>query len=306
MGTFQTFGLCISLLSGYISPRIASEYGTSTALGLGAIASLIGLFILALYLRFKSGTIKKNEVTSSSSSSNEFSLAQVKQLNLGVFLICLDGMLVNGVIFGSIAQANNLLVVRYSLDEVSAGTACVIPYLVTVVLIPFLVTVVRRYQCNMEMIYLMGVTNIIPFIIWLLPPNKGHFLQSVTPMALLGVSYSIYWNLMAASLPYVVPEKLLGTALGLQSICQNLGFMVIAQIFSKVHDYTLQVENGYYYSILSYLTIAIASLLVKVQLGVWNNNQGGILSNSVPYDEHVRQKHSKKSKEHDFEEMKIY
>ena len=50
------------------------------------------------------------------------------------------------------------------------------------------------------------------------------------PLILLGVGYSIYAATIWGCIPFTMPAKLVGTAYGLSTCCQNIGLIVSPQI----------------------------------------------------------------------------
>jgi hypothetical protein len=77
-------------------------------------------------------------------------------MDRGMVLFCLNGMLDNGLIYASIATAQNLLVVRFKFSETFAGSMCTFPYLVYLFTIPVIVKFQEQFGNRMQMVYFMG------------------------------------------------------------------------------------------------------------------------------------------------------
>ena len=86
-------------------------------------------------------------------------------------------------------------------------------------------------------------------------------------------------------MPFVVKADMLGTSLGMVSIFQNAGLMLLALLFSYIHDKTLETESGYFWSLICFLILSMFSMILKVQIGIWDAKRGNILNSKHPYEE---------------------
>lgn len=107
------------------------------------------------------------------------------------------------------------------------------------------------------------------------------------PLFLLGVALAIYINLMQAAIPFVVPSRIVGTAMGLQSSFQNLGLMTLTYVFSKIHDATKATSDGYYWSVIAFLVLSLLSFVLKIKIGMWDKGRGSILNSKTPYQDFI-------------------
>ena len=92
---------------------------------------------------------------------------------------------------------------------------------------------------------------------------------------------------MQSSVAFVVDNEQLGTALGCVSICQNLGLMILSYLFSFIHDKTLKYKNGYFWSLLFFLTLSMISFKIKMLIGEWDTRRGSILNSKTPYKDYI-------------------
>ena len=204
-------------------------------------------------------------------------------MDRGLFIFMIDGLLTNGLIQGMIALASDMLVVRFEFSESQAGTFAMLPYFVFALTIPIVVGYVESLGNRMHLIFLMGILNMSAFSIWTVLPPCYQCWWSIMPLILLGVSLSIYITIMQCSIPFVIKSHLLGTALGLQGVFQNFGLMLFTFVFSYIHDNTLTVSQGYFWSIVFFLLMSIVSFLTKCVLHAWDLKRGSILNSKTPY-----------------------
>lgn len=59
-------------------------------------------------------------------------------MDRGIILFCINAMIDNSLIYGSVSVAANLLVSKYGFDDTLAGSLCLTPYLVYILFIPVL------------------------------------------------------------------------------------------------------------------------------------------------------------------------
>ena len=74
------------------------------------------------------------------------------------------------------------------------------------------------------------------------------------PYVLLGVGYSVYACALWGSIPYVVPEKLLGSAFGLCTAIQNTGLTIVPLMLTLTQNWS---KTGTRYNDLSLSLLAL-------------------------------------------------
>lgn len=216
----------------------------------------------------------------------EFDFSQLKQMDRGILLFCFNAMIDSSLIYGSISIVANLLVSKYGFDDTLAGSLCLTPYLVYILVIPVLAQIQEKFCFRMKIIYMMGISQIASFGIWLVvPESTEQSTIALVPLVLLGMNLAVMITLLQTSIPYVVKESVLGTAMGLISVFQNFGFMVATFMFNKIHDDTIGNQSGYFWSIVFYMCMACVSMGVKVAIGEWDKKRGSILDSRTPSED---------------------
>ena len=100
------------------------------------------------------------------------------------------------------------------------------------------------------------------------------------PLFLIGVGYSIYACALWGSVPYVVPENLLGSAFGLCTAVQNTGLTLTPLILAMLESFsnTKTVYNDLslsFLALLGFLGFCINIVLYFDDI----KNRGGVLNN---------------------------
>jgi len=102
----------------------------------------------------------------------------------------------------------------------------------------------------------------------------------VIPLVLMGVGYSVYACALWGSIPYTVPENLLGSAFGMCTAVQNTGLTLTPLLLAYIQSIskTQTVYNDLSLSFLS--AIGVCGFCVNLWLYIDDiNNRGGVLNN---------------------------
>lgn len=99
------------------------------------------------------------------------------------------------------------------------------------------------------------------------------------PYVLLGVGYSVYACALWGSIPYVVPEKLLGSAFGLCTAIQNTGLTIVPLILTLTQNWS---KTGTRYNDLSLSVLALfgfIGIIINILLYLDDiKNRDGVLN----------------------------
>ena len=70
----------------------------------------------------------------------------------------------------------------------------------------------------------------------------------------------------------------MGTAYGFITCFQNIGTFFIPPVISFIHDSTINVNNGYFWTFISFIVLSSCSVAIKISLLRWDaHERGGIL-----------------------------
>lgn len=102
----------------------------------------------------------------------------------------------------------------------------------------------------------------------------------VIPLVLMGFGYSIYACALWGSIPYTVPENLLGSAFGLCTSVQNTGLTLAPLLLAFIQSVS-KTQTVYNNLSLSFLVLlGVCGISVNVWLYFDDiNNRGGVLNN---------------------------
>ena len=58
--------------------------------------------------------------------------------------------------------------------------------------------------------------------------------------------------------------------------------MLLTVLFSWIHDNTKETHSGYFWSFVCFLVLSIVSMVLKIQIGMWDRKRGNILNSKTP------------------------
>ena len=162
---------------------------------------------------------------------------------------------------------------RFGFTEDEAGLWFNTPYLVSAALSPVLGIfegkIGKRYELQvLSCIFLLAAHITFIFIIPI--ECEDHCYVGVIPLFIMGLCHCIYTCIICATPSYLVDERILGTAYGIQYIVQNLGTLIAGPIFGFIQDQTSETNDGYTYvevflAALSLLAVFAAIALMRMQ-----------------------------------------
>lgn len=117
-----------------------------------------------------------------------------------------------------------------------------------------------------------GSVLLIPVFVMMLP---GSGFSLYVPIVMLGISFSLVPAVMWPSVAYIVEQNRLGTAYGLMTLCQQVGFFALNELAGRANDlagagptnpggYTPMIHI---FSVLGFLGVALSFLLWRAERG---------------------------------------
>ena len=121
------------------------------------------------------------------------------------------------------------------------------------------------------------------FFIFLFTPTCNRCYASTVPWLFLGFGLTVYYVLMFGSVSYLVKENQHGTAYGFITTFQNIGTFAVPPFISYIHDSTMNVNQGYFWTFIAFIMLSVISISIKIILLKWDaKNRGGILQSRTP------------------------
>lgn len=279
-GITLAFSRLGSVLNFFLSQSFKDVHGLPWTLWGGAMLCGLG-FICALVVSFldKMGVRALGDEDNLKMQSKKLKLTDIKHFSLSYWLLALAIMFFYNGVFPFVADASKFIHLKYHMDpKVSAYIAGAV-YDVSMVLSPFLggiIDVIGKrgilaLLCSLLTIPLFGLlafTTVYPLVctLW------------------LGVTYSFAAASLWPSIPLVVSQATVGTAMGLTTSIQMIGIgisnLVVGQILGKNDkdqdaDQTLK---RWKFVMIFLLANSLACVATTTFLNINDKRKGGILN----------------------------
>lgn len=306
-GITLAFSRLGSVLNFFLTQSFKDVHGLPRTLWGGAMLCGLG-FICALVVSFldKMGVRALGDEDNLKMQSKKLKLTDIKHFSLSYWLLALAIMFFYNGVFPFVADASKFIHLKYHMDpKVSAYIAGAV-YDVSMVLSPFLggiIDVIGKrgilaLLCSLLTIPLFGLlafTTVYPLVctLW------------------LGVTYSFAAASLWPSIPLVVSQATVGTAMGLTTSIQMIGIgisnLIVGQILGKSDkdqdaDQTLR---RWKFVMIFLLANSLACVATTTFLNINDKRKGGILNISRKERQQQEFEKSIKQKDEDDEEKPL-
>lgn len=306
-GITLAFSRLGSVLNFFLTQSFKDVHGLPWTLWGGAMLCGLG-FICALVVSFldKMGVRALGDEDNLKMQSKKLKLTDIKHFSLSYWLLALAIMFFYNGVFPFVADASKFIHLKYHMDpKVSAYIAGAV-YDVSMVLSPFLggiIDVIGKrgilaLLCSLLTIPLFGLlafTTVYPLVctLW------------------LGVTYSFAAASLWPSIPLVVSQATVGTAMGLTTSIQMIGIgisnLIVGQILGKNDkdqdaDQTLR---RWKFVMIFLLANSLACVATTTFLNINDKRKGGILNISRKERQQQEFEKSIKQKDEDDEEKPL-
>ncbi|KAF8794976.1 Major facilitator superfamily like protein [Argiope bruennichi] len=201
-------------------------------------------------------------------------ISDVKHFSLSYWLLILSIMFFYNGVFPFVADASKFISVKYHYDDnVSAYMAGAV-YDVSLLLSPFLGGLIdifgkRGILCIVCSVLTLPVFGLLAF-------SQAHPLISTT---WLGITYSVAAASMWPSIPLVVSQSTIGTAMGIATSLQMIGIgfsnLIVGDILKVLNDKNL---ISWKYVMIYLLGNVIACIITSVFLNIDDYRKDGVLN----------------------------
>mmetsp|Transcript_23282 Transcript_23282/g.20174 ORF Transcript_23282/g.20174 Transcript_23282/m.20174 type:complete len:118 (-) Transcript_23282:238-591(-) len=116
------------------------------------------------------------------------------------------------------------------------------------------------------LLFAAGLLTFIHFVLLILGDRESGSpnFHLIVVLFLLGEFYSLYSALIWPCLTLAVNEKVRSTAYGFCLSCENLVLALVPLVTGSIHDATIGVSHGYYYSEFVLFMLAAAGFYIMI------------------------------------------
>ena len=99
-------------------------------------------------------------------------------------------------------------------------------------------------------------------LIYLLSPDCDQCWQSIVPLMILGLSYSIYSVLLYTSLAHFVDDTMMGKAYGISGVFINFGRVIFPPLVGQIQEDTTERSHGYFWVEISLIAVSVLAFII--------------------------------------------
>ena len=150
--------------------------------------------------------------------SDEFRLRDVCEFDAVFWLLVINCGLIYGVVLSFMNIGSDFLQIHYGYGHRLGNTLLMIPYIVGAILTPIFGYISDRIGRRGYLLFISTIMLIVTNYIFTWLNTRYIYIETITAMSCLGISYSIFCAVIWPSFALVIPEKLLGTGYGIPCV----------------------------------------------------------------------------------------
>jgi len=148
-----------------------------------------------------------------------------------------------------------------------AGEAMALPFLISAFIVPVLSHYIDKYGKRSHYITFAALLTLCTFILFLT-------IQPLYGLICFGVSFSIFASVVWPSVTVVIPNRLVGLALGLTTSLQNTSMSIFPIIIAHIYN----ASNNFNYCLLFFMVISIMANILAIFIYKENCKMDNILN----------------------------
>lgn len=238
-GMALAFGITISFsrvgssFNFLFSPKIADSDGINTAVFCGMVACIISLLSCFVLILCDIHAVKTGYIKAEAHENEEeaMKLGDIVKLNIKFWVICAICVFCYTSIFPFIGIAKNFFERKYDLSGTTASNYISIYQFTSAGASPVIGAVVDGIGRNTLWLIAASFCFILVHLVFLVASVPAPVMMSA-----MGVFYSFLVSGLWPSVPWVVPENMVGFAYGVMTALQNTGLAIFPLITGAVLD----------------------------------------------------------------------
>ncbi|KAI8773724.1 major facilitator superfamily domain-containing protein 1-like isoform X1 [Biomphalaria glabrata] len=278
-GITLAFSRLGSVLNFFLTQQFEEKYGLIWTLWGGAMLCALG-FISAIILSIldKVGVQQLGDDGTLKSESKKLKLSDITRFCLPFWLVVLSIMFFYNGVFPFVADASKFITTKYGFDKKPSSYIAGAIYDVSMVFSPFLGGIIdvfgkRGYIAMATAVLTIPVFGLLAF----------SYVHPLVCTLWLGITYSFAAASMWPSIPLVVSQSTLGTAMGLTTSIQMIGIgisnVVVGQILGQEDHTDSETKlHRWKFVMIFLLGNTICCIVATFFLNVVDKRRGGILN----------------------------
>lgn len=279
-GCILAFSRLGSVLNFFLTEHFEEKYGLQWTLWGGAILCGFGVFCAVITSSLDViGLRQINKATEMKADAKRMRITDIKYFSSTFWLLAFCLMFFYIALFPFIADASKFIYVNYKATfNISKRTSAYIVgtvYLMTMVVGPSMGLIVDFFGRRGILICLCAIQAIPVYGILAFAPHVHPLVVTIW----LGLIYSTAAAALWPSIPLIVEESSVGTALGVTTSIQMIGMGIANIIVGKILD-LIGSKEKWKYVMIFLLANTLACLIFAILLNINDKRKGGILNHS--------------------------
>jgi len=263
-----------SFVNGPVESIVAQNSSVGNALLVGFFICLFSLATAIVLVVIDAWAEKKDNVKAGLSEEDKFKFSDLKEFiskdRLPFWLITSSCIIIYMVIFTYIGNGADMLTDRFGFTKTGGASFYATPYVISAFASPILGFVIDKIGKRSLFIASSSILIFLACLatIFITPHTKvddktgNPNYAMLIPLGLLGIGYSVYAAALWGCIPYTVPPKLIGSAFGLCTACQNIGLTVSPLIAGPL--LSTQKEGGYFWTMVYFCVLSCIGFLINM------------------------------------------
>ena len=158
--------------------------------------------------------------------------------------------------------ASGALQTRFGYDEIQAGNYITIMWFLAAVCNIPVGWYTNKYGNDWPIIIAGSILMTGAHVIYLLSPDCDQCWESIVPLMILGLSYSIYSVLLYVTLAHFVDDSMMGKAYGISGVFLNFGRVIFPPLIGKIQEDS-ELSHGYFWVEICFVAVSILAFIIN-------------------------------------------
>jgi len=206
----------------------------------------------------------------------------LKYLGANYFILVLSSFLLYGALFGLRDNLNDILSQKFYFSPQTAGFLILFVYAIPATLTPFMGIMIDRSGQRILIVLGFSLFFVLELIyLTFVPEQRLRSPITIIPgLIAIGLFHSAFAAMFMSSIPRVLETKDSGIAYGIAVSFQNLVQGAIPLIIGRIHDKTLNVNKGYFWSLIPLVFLGVFGIITLISL-YFNDKRTGERLNRI-------------------------
>ena len=281
-------------LSAFLS-RLGSSFNILASPGMYQGLGLVTPFLVGLLLIFTQTMVilvvlyadKKSSEAGTPLKSDEIKPYPHCSFSKSFYILAIACAISSGIFDTFYINGSDFLKERFAIDEEKAGELLNVAFGISAIGLPIFGYIADKVPKKLYILPGFAVLLIIASVEWMIKANstegQADFI-TYTNLCFYGLFYASFFAVLWSCIPFVTIPSRVGMVAGITVSLSELATFFLPEMFEWVHDHTLNINSGYFYSMLSLSGLGVLLLLLTVWLLFEDSKMHNVLNRRASLD----------------------